>query len=360
MNKIRVVHYLNQFFGQIGGEADADVGFSTQDGPVGPGRLLAGILGDDFEIVGTIICGDNRFAVNIEESVTEALSLARPFKPDLLIAGPAFAAGRYGISCGAFCSILGNALNIPAVTGMFEENPGVELYRRGCWIVKTGNMASTMETALKSMAKLANKIARGEKGTKILMGENIGTPTEDEYFPRDCVKNIFTEKTAAERAVDMLLAKMRKEPFVSELTMPKYVHPLPPPPVKNLATSRIAVVSDGGLCPVGNPDGMSGRGNTVWAVYDMDDMFPENGVLPGYDVAHTGYYGVEVQANPERMIPASTLRDLEKNGVIGKFHRAYYCTSGNATVRGVCEKIGDEMAGRLKEEGVEGVILTST
>jgi betaine reductase len=38
--KIRVLHYLNQFFGGIGAEEEAHTPIQIQDGPVGPGRLL--------------------------------------------------------------------------------------------------------------------------------------------------------------------------------------------------------------------------------------------------------------------------------------------------------------------------------
>ena len=37
---LRVVHYVNQFFGGIGGEDQAHVGVSAREGAVGPGRLL--------------------------------------------------------------------------------------------------------------------------------------------------------------------------------------------------------------------------------------------------------------------------------------------------------------------------------
>ncbi len=37
---IRVVHYLNQFFGGVGGENKADVGPQVRNGPIGPGRAL--------------------------------------------------------------------------------------------------------------------------------------------------------------------------------------------------------------------------------------------------------------------------------------------------------------------------------
>ena len=37
---LRVVHYVNQFFGGIGGEDQANVGVSVKAGAVGPGRAL--------------------------------------------------------------------------------------------------------------------------------------------------------------------------------------------------------------------------------------------------------------------------------------------------------------------------------
>jgi len=44
--RLRVVHYINQFFGQQGGEDMAGVGFLVHEAAVGPGRLLEKILGD--------------------------------------------------------------------------------------------------------------------------------------------------------------------------------------------------------------------------------------------------------------------------------------------------------------------------
>ena len=36
---MRVVHYLNQFFGGIGAEEQAGMGLEARDGAVGPGKL---------------------------------------------------------------------------------------------------------------------------------------------------------------------------------------------------------------------------------------------------------------------------------------------------------------------------------
>ena len=67
MKTIRVVHYLNQFFGQLGGEEMANLPPRIVDGPVGFGVTLKGISGGRVEIVRTVICGDNYTAENTEE-----------------------------------------------------------------------------------------------------------------------------------------------------------------------------------------------------------------------------------------------------------------------------------------------------
>ncbi|HOL18274.1 MAG TPA: glycine/betaine/sarcosine/D-proline family reductase selenoprotein B, partial [Bacillota bacterium] len=135
--KLRVVHYLNQFFGQIGGEDMAGVAPLVKEGPVGPGLALAGALGEAGEVVATVICGDNYAGDNLEKAVPEILELIRQQKPDALVAGPAFNAGRYGIACGAVGQAAARELGIPVVTGMYQENPGVELYRKDLYIIAT-------------------------------------------------------------------------------------------------------------------------------------------------------------------------------------------------------------------------------
>ncbi len=60
--KIKVVHYINQFYGGYGGEDTAGMGIVVKEQPVGPGLMLRKLLGDDYEIVATIICGDNHIS----------------------------------------------------------------------------------------------------------------------------------------------------------------------------------------------------------------------------------------------------------------------------------------------------------
>jgi len=88
--KVRVVHYLNQFFAQIGGEDKAEVGPQIKDGLIGPGRALQQALGEHGEIVATIFCGDNYFAEHQAQTIDQLIQRMAEYKPDLLIAGPAF------------------------------------------------------------------------------------------------------------------------------------------------------------------------------------------------------------------------------------------------------------------------------
>ena len=103
---VRVVHYINQFFGQIGGEEMAHIAPEKREGIVGPGAALNKSFKGEAEIVGTIICGDSYFAENQEKAEQEILDMIKSFNPDVFIAGPAFNAGRYGVACGAVAKLV--------------------------------------------------------------------------------------------------------------------------------------------------------------------------------------------------------------------------------------------------------------
>ncbi|MDD5169018.1 MAG: glycine/betaine/sarcosine/D-proline family reductase selenoprotein B, partial [Syntrophales bacterium] len=256
--QIRVVHYLNQFFGQIGGEDKAGVGFSVVNGPVGPGVLLQKLLGDKGIVAATVICGDNYFTRDTEKAVEEGLKLIAEFTPDIFISGPAFFAGRYGVACAAMADAVREQLKIPVLTGMYADNPAVDMVRKKMYVVSTGNSAGTMADAMKKIVALAGKLAAKEP---------IGKPEAEGYLPQGFVRNEFQEKTGAERAIDMLMAKLAGEPFATELTLPVFEEISPAPKVADLKSTIVALVSDGGLIPKANPDKFRVSQNTVFAGY---------------------------------------------------------------------------------------------
>ena len=133
----RVVHYINQFYAGIGGEEKADHQPEIREGVVGPGAAFKGAFKADAEIVATVICGDSYFASNLEEATAKIIDLIKPFKPDAFVAGPAFNAGRYGTACGAICEAVSKQLGIPVVSGMYPENPGVDMFKKSHYIIET-------------------------------------------------------------------------------------------------------------------------------------------------------------------------------------------------------------------------------
>lgn len=96
---MRILHYINQFFGQIGGEEAAYKPIEFKEELIGPGKILSNLLRES-EIVVTAVCGDN-FAVENEAEVKEKiLEAIKKYNIDMVVCGPAFNAGRYGIACG--------------------------------------------------------------------------------------------------------------------------------------------------------------------------------------------------------------------------------------------------------------------
>ena len=152
-SQFNVIYCLNQFFGGLGGEEKASLPPELVKGPKGPGVLLQKLF-PDLLISDTLIFGDNYVAENTTSSIQEILALMEPCfslstaqKPDLLLAGPAFNAGRYGLACGALCTGVRDHFGIPVITAMYPENPAVDEYRRDITIVKTGADVRTLEEA---------------------------------------------------------------------------------------------------------------------------------------------------------------------------------------------------------------------
>ena len=157
----RVVHYINQFFANIGGEEMAHIAPELREGKVGPGLAFETAWKGEAVIVNTIICGDSYFAEHEKEAKEQILAWVKAEKPDLFIAGPAFNAGRYGYACATICAAVQEE-GIPVLTGMYEENPGADLKNK-VLMVATTNSAAGMRKAAPTMAALAMKIMKGEK-----------------------------------------------------------------------------------------------------------------------------------------------------------------------------------------------------
>lgn len=349
MAKIKVVHYINQFYAGIGGEEKADTKPHIAETLPPLSVQFQQKLGDDFEIVATVVCGDTYFNENMEDAKAEILGFVKSFEPDFFIAGPAFNAGRYGVACGTITAAVKEELNIPAMTAMYVENPGADMFKKQVYIIETKDSAAGMRKAIKAVTAFAQKYARGEE---------IGDPEVEGYMPQGRRKNFFTEETGSRRAVNMLIKKINGEEFKTEYPMPEFDRVEPHEAVKDMSKARIALVTSGGIVPKGNPDHIESSSASKYGRYslaDIDDLTPENS-----ETAHGGYDPVYANEDSDRILPVDVLKNMVKEGKIGSLHDYWYATVGNGTAILSAKQYGREIAEYLKEDKVDAVILTST
>lgn len=349
MSTVKTIHYVNQFFGQMGGEDKADSPLQIVEGALPLGDRLSAGFGGSIEIVKTLICGDNHAAEHAETLIPEVLRAVRESGAGFFIAGPSFGAGRYGMACATFCQAVGKELNIPVLTAMNPVSPGVDIAKRDIFIVETLDSARDMPEAIAKMSRLGNKL---------LKGETIGMPAEEGYIPRGIRVNVREAKRGSRRAVDMLISKLNNRPFVTELPMPVFDHVPPAPAVADLKTAVIAIGTEGGIVPRGNPDRIEAHNASKWRCYPLAGL--EKLVKGEYEVAHGGYDPVPANDNPNRVLPLDVARACRKEAVFGELFNSYPVTVGNVTAVRSAEKYGREMGEMLKREKVDGIVLTST
>ena len=344
----RVVHYINQFFANIGGEEMAHVAPELREGFVGPGLAFNQAWKGEAEIVATIVCGDSHFAEHEKEAKAQILAWVKEKKPDLFIAGPAFNAGRYGYACANVALAVKEELGIPVLTGMYEENPGADLKDK-ILIVPTANSAAGMRKAAPVMAKLALKLMKGEK---------LGASCEDGYMPNGVRVNFFEKERGSKRAVDMLLKKLADKPFTTEYPMPSFDRVAPNPAVKDLSHATVALCTSGGIVPKGNPDHIESSSASHYGEYCIKGV--EKLTAETYETAHGGYDPVYANDDPNRVLPVDVMREFEREGRIGKLHDYFYTTVGNGTSVANAKKFAAEYVQKLLQAGVNAVIMTST
>lgn len=343
----KVLYYINQFFGQIGGEEMAHVAPTFSEKAVGPAMGFSSQLGDSATLVGTVICGDNYFNENLEASLKFLEEVMEKTTPDIVVAGPAFNAGRYGMACAGVAKFVTEKYNIPVVTGMFEENPGLDACKSIAYVVPTTNVATSMGKTLPVMAKLTLKLLAGE----------VVKPAVDSYFAQGKRLTVLSEKIGAVRATDMLMKRLNNEEFETELPMPVFDKVEPAKAIADLSKAVIAVVTTGGIVPLGNPDKIQSASAQKWGKYDVSGI---EALGKDYYTIHGGYDPVYANEFPDRVAPVDMLKEFTKEGIIGGVYKYFYTTTGTGTAVGNSIKFGVEIGKELKEAGVDGVILTST
>jgi glycine reductase len=351
MKKLKAVYYLNQFYAGLGGEEKADMGVTVFDEKKGPALGIEPFWQDQMTVEKVIACGDNY--MNNEDHFPIAAAaikkVIQEVQPDVVVAGPAFNAGRYGVACAKVCDFIQKEFNIPAVTAMYYENPAVPMYVREVYIVETPETAVGMRKVLPTLGKLALKLASKEP---------VGPARVEGYLPRGYRYNEYHERTGAQRAVDMLIKKLNGEPYVTEVPLRALEKVTPAAPLSNMETATVAMITTGGLVPKGNPDKLKQAFSVTFGAYDIQDLASVSS--DDYESIHGGYDTTIVDKDPNRLIPLDELRVLEKEGRIKSIYPKFLTTCGIGTNVENGKNIGRGMVATLMEGQVDAAILTST
>lgn len=151
---------------------------------------------------------------------------------------------------------------------------------------------------------------------------------------------------------------MAREEFKSE-----YIQPIPEkvqvaPCIKDLSKATVALLTTGGMVPAGNPDRIEGSSATKYGIYSVEgvDALEKGKIIS----VHGGYDTSFAYDNPNRIVPLDILRELEREGKIGKVHEYFYSTSGTGASLLNGEAFGRSIAEKLNEAGVDAAIMVST
>ncbi len=341
---MKIAHYVNQFFAGMGGEDSAGTGPELRDGATGPGRKLASLLGDEHEIVATILCGDDH-AASHPEFAAALVEKAREAGAEMIIAGPAFTSGRYGMACARIAAAASEA-GLPALASMHPENPGLG-EAAGTAVVESGLTARKMKESLERFATAALKIAGGDELTAA--DGRIGPVARI---------NRLADESAAERAVALVLTRLGGDKDATEIPLPDFDQVTPAAPIDDATTAVFALVTEGGFVPFGNPDRLESARATKWVRYSLDGL---DSVDEGeFMSVHGGFSTQWANADPNRILPLDIAREMERAGEIGRIHGEVLATTGNGTTVADARRFGMEWAAELRQQNIQAAILTAT
>lgn len=341
---MKIVHYVNQFFAGVGGEDAAGMEPELRDGAVGPGRRLGTLLGDEHEIIATAVCGDD-YAAGHADFAADLVSRARERGAEMIVAGPAFTSGRYGMACARIAAAAAEA-GLPALAAMHPENPGLG-EAAGTAVVESGATSRHMRDSLDRLAAAAQKVAAGEELT-----------AQDGRIGPVARTNRLAEHSAAQRAVALLLTRLGGDRDATEIPLPDFDSVTPAAPVADVADALVALLTEGGFVPAGNPDRLESARASKWVRHSLDGL--DSAQSGSFESVHGGFSTQWANADPNRILPLDVARELEREGAIGRLHGEYLGTTGNGTTVADARRFGMEWAAELRQAGIQAVILTAT
>lgn len=132
----------------------------------------------------------------------------------------------------------------------------------------------------------------------------------------------------------------------------------PAPPLPDLSSAVVALITEGGLVPLGNPDRLEGARSTRYLKYGLqglDDL--RQGEFESVD---RGWDNTFVNQDPDRLLPLDVMREIEREKRISEIYECFYTTTGVATTVDGSRGLGRLIAADLRKQGISAAILTAT
>lgn len=180
---------------------------------------------------------------------------------------------------------------------------------------------------------------------------------EHEYSKNNLIPFINYQIPAAQRSLDMLLAKYHNRPFQSEVIMSAPDRPVLPLLRRKLCDSTILLVTDGGLVPTHNPDRIPSTSADKFGIYSIENV--DSLSADNYEISHQGYDSSYIEEDPNRLLPVDALRELERERKIGKLFDSFLSTTGVMSSTEKSIRLGKQIANYIATLPVDAVFITS-
>jgi glycine reductase len=263
----------------------------------------------------------------------------------MVVAGPAFTSGRYGMACARIAAAASEA-GLHGLAAMHPENPGLG-EAAGTSVVESGATSRHMRDSLDRLAAAMLKVAAGEQ-----------LSAQDGRIGPVARINRLARRSAAERAVALVLTRLGGDRDATEIPLPDFDSVTPAAPVDDPAEAVIALVTEGGFVLAGNPDRLESARASKWVRYSLDGLdSAESGM---FESVHGGFSTQWANADPNRIIPLDVAREMEREGAIGRLHGEVLATTGNGTTVADARRFGMEWAAELRQANIQAAILTAT
>ena len=249
----------------------------------------------------------------------------------MIVAGPAFTSGRYGMACARMAAAASEA-GLPALASMHPENPGLG-EAAGTAVVESGLTARQMKDSLERFAAAALIVASGEQLT-----------AKDGRIGPVARINRLADKSAAERAVALVLTRLQGDKDATEIPLPDFDQVTPAAPIDDAAEALFALVTEGGFVPFGNPDRLESARATKWVRYSLEglDSVDEGEFSPSTAASRRCGPTPTPTASCRSTSPARWSRRARSGGL----HGEVLATTGNGTTVADARRFGDGVGRR--------------